>query len=473
MLLTQPRKYQSKDAEFLAAQYKSRSDFNMGYLLASEQGCGKTLTILRALEMIHEPLKVLICCPAGARNEWRRQIALHYSPKSFDVFLAKSSKDIAAYNIGELKAAGIETKGIVPAKVFNTSRSNAPIEILITGYHVVLLTGLSDKIKFDIVILDECQEISNPESGTSKVIQSIVEHSDAYLLPLSGTPAEDRPEQIWNAVRLCQPQEWGSDINSFRYRYLQKVPNEWAPNGYYLKGLKPERAKELSARLSKVMIRHTKKEVAADLPPMILMLRHVPVKQVTFDWDNPESFENFNEQNIDIKTEETVKILSQARENGENRFVVFTHLHRTAENIESALRKAGFDVVSLIGVTPDARHKKVEIVALATTPTVLIASIEASGTAVDFTFATTAVFAEQHYVPGKTSQAAQRFHRLSSTHSTNVWFIVGEGTKEEIKAEVYCRKQKDLEHTYRGGEFEEKAVETLTIKDREGLGDFL
>lgn len=473
MLLTQPYRFQSKDAEFLAAQFKSRSDYNMGFMLASEQGCGKTLTILRTLDLLRQKIKVLICCPAGARNEWKRQIEYHYSPGSFSVFIARSSKDILAFNAGTLKREGFKITGIMPAAMFTTKNMNSDIEILVTGYHTNLLKQIDQQIKFDVVVLDECQEISNPKSETSQEIEKIVNRCDSYLLPLSGTPAKDKPEQIWNAARLCQPLEWGSDINNFRFRYLQKVPNQWAPEGYYLRGLKPERAKELETRLSKVMLRRTKKEVAPFLPPLIVMLRHVPVKKVDIDWDNPESFKNFCAQNIEVKVEETINILNRAVEHDEKRFVVFCHLDRTAQNLEAEIVKHNFKVVNIHGATPDSRHRKVDIVANATEPSVLIASIEGSGTAVDFTWCTTGVFAEQHHVPGETSQAAQRFHRLSSTFSTNLWFVVGEGTKEEQKAEAYIRKQKDLEKVYAGGEFEDKATEVLDIKDKEGLGDLI
>ena len=507
-LLTTLREYQESDAQIIAKIVQAKSEKQLGEILAYEQGLGKTVTTLRTIELI-KPRRVLILCPAAARMEWRRQIHYHYESGDWNYSVCKSGKDIIKWNAGERPGvkyvAAPEPKrpqlSLVPdlpaskfgfalpsarqvaavaGREFNKhlgpEKPESQTEILITGYSPSLLSKLDDKARFDLVVLDECQEVSNPLVKTSVIVDEIIAKSDAFVLSLSGTPALDRPEQIWHVASLAQPMEWGS-FNDFRYRFLQRVENEFAPSGFYLKGLKPERRAELSSRLSKIMIRRTKQEVAADLPPMIVSLRYVPAPKEDFDWNAIEegNYAQFAESNRSAKIEETIALLESARADGERKFTVFSYLNLTGQILTERLQALGYNVVNLEGVAPDSRQRRIDEVANSEVASVLVCTIDSVGVALDFTWCQTAVFAEQHWRPGKTSQASQRFHRLSSKHSVKLWFIVAEGTQEERKAEVYLAKQKDLSIVQRQGEFEDRATEELDLSkyDPEGLEDLL
>lgn len=472
--MTTLRPYQESDAHLLAKLASEISEDNLGRIVAFDMGLGKTLTLQRAMD-VGLPKHVLVLCPAGARQEWRRQFDFHY-PDFFNYTICKSSADIDKYFGTDIDVAPKPNLAYLDASIKIDSAVCVPfrdkVKVLVTGYSPQLLKRIPSDVKFDWVILDECQEISNPASQTSEQVERIIDQSDAYCFLLSGTPALDRPEQIWNAAHICQPKAWGEDINAFRYKYMARVPCEWAPSGFALQGLNENRRKELETKLARIMIRRTQEEVASDLPPLIYSMRYVNPKRGKFDWDDKKSYALFNEKNYEQKNETTLEVVSQGIANGQKKFIVFTYLNNTANIIASQLGTAGVQkVVNLSGVGPDARQKKIDEVVNFDGIAALVCTIDSVGVALDFTWAHHGVFCELHFVPGMTSQAVKRFRRLSSKWSIYITFVCCEGTPDERKVAAYIRKQNALNAVMKPSDSEKDISTTFKNADQENMED--
>lgn len=402
-----------------------------GCLIAGEAGTGKTRPVLEVMVKLM-PRKALIVVPAIARQEWIRQAAL-WVPH-LHLFAAKTGKMV------------------------NDWCAN-PEGILVTSYQLLkhVIGG------FDFVCLDEVHMISNPDAGMTKEVGRIVNSNEStFLAALSGTPAMDRPDQLWSVLNLVQPGSWGSNIWSFRRRYCEAIPNEWAPSGVVYRGLHPDRAVELGGRLLPIMYRVRKSDIG-DLPPLLMSMRYIKPKRSKLDWDNEENFTALLNLNSSAKLDAVVDVILQAKDSGESKFVVFTYLRQTAVELGARLDAIGLQVEVVTGaLAADARHDPIERIRTAQHhPAVLVCNIDAVGVSLDFTFAQTAVFAEQHWVPGKTSQALGRLVRLSSTRHCNCIFVVVEGSKEQRQAEAFCRKQGDLDKIIAGGRDELMAQSVL------------
>jgi len=81
--------HQEAGAQWLIAGFNQQL---AGRCLGWETGVGKTLSVMRFLELA-SPRRALILCPAIARQEWKRQAELFY-PGKFDLRLCSESKEI-------------------------------------------------------------------------------------------------------------------------------------------------------------------------------------------------------------------------------------------------------------------------------------------------------------------------------------------------------------------------------------------
>jgi len=407
-----------------------------GVLIAAETGTGKTRGVL---DFITNDQRVLVVVPAIARGEWIRQASL-WAPHLLN---------IRACDTGEKVREWQEEQSI----------PGMPGGILVTSYQ--LLKHI--QIPFDVVCLDECQMISSPDAQMTQEASRVIGLSEnTMVVALSATPALDRPDQLYSVLSLCEPGRWGDSIWAFRRRYCNAIPNEFAPSGIVYKGLRIDRSEELRRRLEPIMFRVRKSDIADQLPPLTISMRYVKPKRSKLDWDDESSFESLLQLNSSTKVDTAIDLIDGCIAGGERRFVVFTYLRDTAGLVGDRLRALGLEVEVVTGAIPaDARHTAIERVRTAKGPSALVCNIDAIGVSLDFTFAQTSVFVEQHWRPGSTLQAIGRLQRLSSKHAAQCIFIVCEGSKEQRQAETFCRKQSDLNAILPAGRDEKSAVEAL------------
>lgn len=430
-MTTRRFKHQTIGTEFIQHHWDAPTD---GCLIACETGVGKSLMILDFLVKYRDK-KVLIVCPAIVRKEWERQNTLHLE-QPLALVTADTGKQVE--------------------KWCQQNQSGC----LVTSYN--LLKSVIGE--FDILIVDECHYISNPDAQMTLELERVVNASErTFLVSLSATPASDRPDQLWSILRLLEPGRWGETIWSFRRRYCNEIPNQWAPSGIEYKGLKQSAAGDLQRRLARTTYRVRKTDIASALPKLLPALRYIKPKRSKLSWDVETDFSELVGLNSSQKLDETCDIVRAGRESGESKFVCFTYLKQTAYALGERLRALDFATEVVTGDTKaDDRHALIERSRSSSKPAVLVCNIDAVGIGLDFTFATTAVFAELHWNPGKTSQAIGRLIRLSSVHPCLCYFVVCEGSREQRQAEALARKFKDLDQLIAAGRDEAAITETFT-----------
>ena len=105
--------------------------------------------------------------------------------------------------------------------------------------------------EFSTVILDEAQNIKNPQSVTA---QSAYGLKSQFRIALTGTPIENRPLDLWSIFHFLSPDLLGSQ-SEFSQRY--EVPT----------GEAGERAHgRLAARIRPFLRRRLKRDVLSELP---------------------------------------------------------------------------------------------------------------------------------------------------------------------------------------------------------------
>src|SRR4029077_15436447 len=126
-------------------------------------------------------------------------------------------------------------------------------DILVTSYALARRDAESlDKLAFRTIVLDEAQQIKNPQAKISQVIKGI---NAEQRLALTGTPIENSVLDLWSIVDFVMPGLLG---NESHFRSVFETP--------IMRDGDVEKQTRLPKRVQPFMIRRLKTQVAADLP---------------------------------------------------------------------------------------------------------------------------------------------------------------------------------------------------------------
>lgn len=247
--------YQVEAAERIAEQ--------KAILLADQPGLGKTLEVLGALEiagLLNKPSRILITTPLiNAQTTWVDSIARFISPR-YDVEVVDVFSGTSKQKQARVDAADTSKP------VFYVLNHNS-LDLTKNGPRIVL-----PDVYWDAVIVDESHLVL-PITGKSltqfrKGLNKLrCFHTGAYRIAISGTPDRGKLENRFGTWQFLYP----SIVGFNRYAWLednffmgeQRVSRSKTIKVAY--GLKDERKWQLFS--NKWMIRRTKTEVLAQLPP--------------------------------------------------------------------------------------------------------------------------------------------------------------------------------------------------------------
>ncbi|MBC6111064.1 SNF2-related protein [Pedobacter fastidiosus] len=210
-------------------------EYNFGGCLADDMGLGKTIQTLAMLQKVKEDDQLLetqttslIIMPTSLIYNWLTE-AKKFTPKL--KILAHTgtnrNKDVANF---------------------------ANYDIVITTYGVTRVDV--DELKnlyFNYIILDESQNIKNPSSKSFKAVRSL---KSKNKLILSGTPVENSVGDLWSQLTFLNPGLLGTQA-FFYEEYVQAIE----------KKKDEEKARKLQSIIKPFVLRRTKEQVAAELPP--------------------------------------------------------------------------------------------------------------------------------------------------------------------------------------------------------------
>src|SRR3989441_396100 len=201
-------------------------------VLADDMGLGKTIQAIGVSELLAREAgisKVLVVCPASVKSQWRNEVGR---------FCAREC---------QLISGSVALRGVQYANgCFFT----------VCNYEQVLRDILSiERVNWDLIILDEGQRIKNWEAKTSRVIKGL---RSRFALVLSGTPLENRLDELYSVVQFIDDRRLGP---AFRFYNRHRVVDEKG------KVLGYKNLAELRENLQPVLLRRTRQSVRQQLPP--------------------------------------------------------------------------------------------------------------------------------------------------------------------------------------------------------------
>ncbi len=201
-------------------------------VLADDMGLGKTIQGIGVAELLARQAgisRVLVICPTSLKSQWRNEIE-RFSGRTCQLVVGQAKERPAQYDNGTF--------------------------FTICNYEQVLRDLASvETVPWDLIVLDEGQRIKNWEGQTTRVIKGL---KSRFALVLSGTPLENRLDELFSVVQFVDDRRLGP---GFRFFNRHRMVDE---KGRVL-GFK--NLADLRARLAPVLLRRTRDQVLEQLPP--------------------------------------------------------------------------------------------------------------------------------------------------------------------------------------------------------------
>lgn len=421
-------------------------------LLADSMGLGKSLQALVALEKAGA-FPAVVVCPAAVKLGWRQEVLKWLPWRSVQVLHA-----------GRDKLQGAEITVLNP-------------ELL--GRRLEELRALGPKA----VVLDEAHFFKNPGAQRSKNAMALVE-GVPMRLALTGTPIKNRREDLLHQLRLL------GQLENVLSIYRGILPHWWRPEKgplaevHALNALSRLDRRTLHERLKETcMVRRTKDEVAADLPPLVRTRVDVEMapspayaqeEKAVLDWvrkwqalHGDQARQMMSGPGLLELRGHLTKLRKQAAlgkmafvhdwvdplvESGE-RVVFFTYHKEVARRLAETLPG---DVAVLTGDTPvQARRSILDTLDLYD---FVVATMDSTGYGVDGIqlHASHVAFVELDWTPTKHEQCEGRLHRIGQREHVNSWYFVAANTIEREVMGVLEAKWADIQGVVEGREAPEE-----------------
>ncbi|MBX3198580.1 MAG: DEAD/DEAH box helicase [Labilithrix sp.] len=408
------RDYQTRGVDWLAFLRGA----GLGGVLADDMGLGKTLQTICALPA--GPARTLVVCPKSVVYNWHEELA-RFRP------------------------------GLSVAVYHGPKRALDPrAAVTLTTYAVLRLDA--EKLAaeaWDTVVLDEAQAIKNESSQTARAAFDL---RAPFRLALSGTPVENRLEELWSVMHFANPGLLGGRT-SFSDRYSSPIA---AGDG--------AAAERLRAKIRPVVLRRMKRDVLPELPPRTDSVLHVELEEterVVYDAVRAAAQKELASklaegagvlaaleallrlrqaachpalvpgQKADgsSKIERLLGALEEAAADG-HKALVFSQWTSLLDLVEPHLEAAGVRFTRLDGSTKD-RGAVVSAFQDPGGPPVLLASLKAGGTGLNLTAADHVFLLDPWWNPAAEDQAADRAHRFGQERPVIVYRMVARDTVEE------------------------------------------
>ena len=435
------RPYQRRGLDFLA--YLGRYKF--GGILADDMGLGKTLQVLTYLESRREArgsAPNLIVCPTSVTHTWLNESA-RFTPELKVVLLSAGSGRDAIYKTAD------------------------KYDVLVTSYALARRDAESlSGIGFRTVVLDEAQQIKNPQAKISQVIKSI----DAeQRLALTGTPIENSVLDLWSIVDFVMPGLLG---NESHFRSVFETP--------IMRDGDVEKQTRLAKRVQPFMIRRLKTQVAADLPSrteqsiecemtaaqkkayreIVLRARREILREVDEHGIgraqlsilaaltklrqiccHPGLVGDHWREDPDAsgKFAAFLELIDSIVESG-HRVLVFSSFTEMLGLMREALDSRTLKYSYLDGATKN-RQKVLEDFKREDGPPVFLMSLKAGGVGLTVTEADYVILYDPWWNPAIERQAIDRTHRIGQTKPVTAYRLVTLGSVEEKIQSLQARKQ--------------------------------
>ena len=436
VLKTKLLPYQARGAIFAACRGRA--------VLADDMGLGKTIQALAMAELLRQRRgieRVLVIAPASVKYQWKTEI---------EKFTDRSVRII---------------EGLLPQR---REMYASPAFFTLTNYELVLKDiRYMQELQPDLIVLDEAQRIRNWTTATARTIKQL---KSRYALVLTGTPLENKLEELFSVVEFVDGRRLGP---AFRFVDEHRVLDAKGHlTGY--RGLD-----QIHEQLAPILLRRTRPEVLKDLPERTDKVFRVPLTSQQAEpyyeqsdmlaalmrkWERQGWLSEIDQKRIlcyiqnmrmlcnstflfdkqthhSPKLQEFREIMTDFVVGEERNVVVFSEFERMTHLAGEELRKLGIGFVSLHGGVP-SRQRGALIEKFRNDPACKVfLSTDAGGVGLNLQAASVVVNFEPPWNPARLEQRIGRVHRLAQSRAVHVIHMLTEKSIEERVWETLALKK--------------------------------
>lgn len=419
-------------------------DHHLHGVLADDMGLGKTLQSLIVLRQAYEEtesdLHSLILCPRAVLRHWSRELQKVYP------------------GIRNIEYSG-------SARRSSLLKQRGPVVFISTYTTMMYDIEPISQIPFFYLILDEATKIKNPATRRSKAVKRI---NAAHRLTLTGTPVENRPQELWSQFDFLMKGHLG------RYGTFERLFANPILAGDV------QASTELGKKIKPFVMRRTKEEVAQDLPGKLeldewcsltdeqadlyskMLEEYAPVirdelqegkhvsrisilpllmrlKQLC---DHPSIITGEVEPVLgrSEKFDLAVDRIQDIRHQGEQ-VVLFSHFLSMLDLFEIELSRRNISYIRLDGSSSNNQRDFLIEQFNKKTKTAALCSLTSMGYGVNLQTANHVIHVDRWWNPAVEDQATDRVHRIGQDKQVYVYRMIVQGTLEEKIDQLQDRKR--------------------------------
>jgi SNF2 family DNA or RNA helicase len=319
-------------------------------------------------------------------------------------------------------------------------------------------------VKWDLIILDEGQRIKNWAAKTSNVIKSL---KSRFALVLSGTPLENRLDELYSVVQFIDGRRLGPGFRFFNKHRM--IDDKGKVLGYKNLG-------DLREALKPILLRRTRESVKLELPPRTTEIIRIPPTDEQLGLHNAHMqivasitrkkfisemdllrlqkallmcrmsadstyLVDKDEPGFSTKLDYLDELFERLFQEEGRKVVLFSEWTTMLDLIETHLLTRKLNYVRLDGSVPQKQREEL-VQKFQTDPDCqLFLSSNAGSTGLNLQAANTVINVDLPWNPAILEQRIGRAHRMGQTQPVQVYVLVTEETIEEnLLATIAAKK---------------------------------
>lgn len=425
-------------------------------IIADEMGLGKTVQAIATAELFRKygmVENVLVVCPTSLKYQWSKEI---------EKFTGNSVTVVEGHHLAR-------------RKIYEERKS---------FYSVVSIHSLANDLKtlgemhFDMVVVDEIQRLKNWDT---KLSQNLRRLSSDYTVVLSGTPLENKIEELYSVMEFVDPYCLGP-----YYTFMQNSVVR-SDSG---KVVQYKNLNSVSEQIGGRMIRRRKADVALQMPPRTDTILYVPmteeqaqihdeaqttVAQLVLKWNRMHFLSDKDRNRLllnlsrmrmvcdstfildqasryDNKVEECINLIMNVIAGGDGKVVVFSQWERMTRLIAAELEKRGVEFEYLHGGVPSHKRRTLTENFTENPDSRVFISTDAGSTGLNLQVASTLINVDLPWNPAVLEQRVARIYRIGQQSNIQVINMVAPNSIEERMLGTLRFKTSLFEGVLDGGE---------------------
>ena len=409
-------------------------------ILADDMGLGKTIQGIGVAEYLAQEAdiaRVLVVCPASLKSQWKDEVD-RFSGRETTLVVGRAAERETMYGCSFFTVCNYE----------QVLRDMSAIEA----------------VAWDLIILDEGQRIKNWESKISQAIRTL---ESRFALVLSGTPLENRLDELFTVARFVDPFRLGPAHEFFsRHRV---VDEKGKVTGY-------QHLDELREKLAPILLRRTRDAVAKQLPgrtdtvvrvtptqeqleihqsaarriaqitskkyltEMDLLQLQKAMQQCRMVADGTFLVDKI-QPGYSSKLGRMAELLEELADHPDRKIVLFSEWKGMLDRIEEVLKRLGLEFVRLDGSVSQKKRPSLIRRFQEEPDCRVILMTNAGSTGLNLQSADTVINVDLPWNPAVLEQRIARAYRMGQERPVHIYNLVTEDTLEERLLDTLASKQ--------------------------------